>query len=391
MLILLICLISASTYLLADLYLPSFPILATYFNSNSTAIQYSMSIYLLSLAFFQLIWGPVSDTYGRKKIILLSILISLFGTVVCIYSVNIYIFLLGRFIQGVGAAALYVLTRAMARDLFSGVMLARVSSYQGIANNLFSAISPVLGSYLILTFNWESVFVVLLFVLLVIFILTILYGTDTRIKKTSKSSIVNIDQESFLIQYNKIIKNSNFVFGTLISSGAMGGLVAYLTLVPFLYQKVMGISISLFGWLGMSVFLVGFVTKLVNSFLVKIIGFSKMFIAGSIFMLFGSCLMLSLYLMGFLNFWVVLLPFCLFAVGTALIFSNSPPIVMHDFKYMAGTASSIYGCIQILGGVVSSSVIAHVSEYSQLGLSVLLCLISLTSIIFLFFINWTNQ
>ena len=96
-----------------------------------------------------------------------------------------------------------------------------------------------------------------------------------------------------------------FVFGTLISSTAMGGMVAYLTLVPFLYQKVMGISISLFGWLGMSVFLVGFVTKLVNSFLVKIIGFSKMFIAGSIFMLFGSCLMLSLYLMDFLNFWVV--------------------------------------------------------------------------------------
>ncbi len=88
MLILLICLISASTYLLADLYLPSFLILATYFNSNSTAIQYSMSIYLLSLAFFQLIWGPVSDRYGRKKIILLSILISMFGTVICIYSIT---------------------------------------------------------------------------------------------------------------------------------------------------------------------------------------------------------------------------------------------------------------------------------------------------------------
>ena len=141
----------------------------------------------------------------------------------------------------------------------------------------------------------------------------------------------------------------------------------------------------------MSIFLISFIAKFINSFLVKTIGFSKMFIAGVIFMLIGSCLILFLYLIGFFNYWVVLVPFWFFIIGTAFVFSNSPPIVMHDFKYQAGTASAVYGCIQILGGVISSSVIAHMSEYSQLGLSVLLCFISVISVFFLFFINWNNQ
>ena len=147
MLVFLIFIVSASSYVLSDLYLPAFPKLEIDFNTSSTLIQYSFTIYLAALAFFQLIWGPVSDRIGRKKVILLCICIVLLGTLICIFSNKISMFMIGRFIQGIGSAALVVLTRAMSRDLFQGIQLAQISSYQGLTNNIVTAAAPVIGSY----------------------------------------------------------------------------------------------------------------------------------------------------------------------------------------------------------------------------------------------------
>ena len=379
MLVFLIFIISASSYILSDLYLPAFPRLESSFHTSSTLIQYSFTIYLISLAFFQLIWGPVSDRIGRKKVILLCVLIVLLGTIICVFSTDVYIFLIGRFVQGIGSAALVVLTRAMARDLFSGVKLAQISSYQGLTNNIVTAASPVIGSYLILGFSWQSLFILILILFIVILFLTIKYLPETNI---------NVSSSSVLSNYIDVLTHRTFLLGTIASASSFGGLMAYLAVVPFLYQKVLGISLSYFGWLGMVIILASLFVKLTNAKLVKKLGVKKMLFSASILTLVGAILMLIFVLIGFINVWVVLIPFLLFNAGAGLIFSNMSSVIMVDFKSSAGSASAVYGCIQILGSVIATAIIAVISEQTQLGLAIVLCALAIISAFCLFFIKW---
>ena len=381
-LIVLIYLLSAASYLLSDLYLPALPELAQAFGTKATLTQLSVTTYLLSLALFQLIWGPISDRIGRRRVILLGILIIIFGTLLCLFSGQIDFFLFGRFVQGAGAAALVALCRAILRDLSKGPGLAKLSAYLGTSNNIVTALAPVAGSYVLIWFSsWRSIFWILL---------SVFFGLLLASARWVQESIRVKTTQPVLTSYAQILTHRNFMLATLASAAGFGGLVAYLTTVPFLYQSVLSVPLDVFGWLGACIIISSLAAKLMSGSLVRRVGVRKLLRIAVLNMLLGSLGMLGFLCLGVLNVWVVLVPFMVFNSGTGLLFSNVPAIAMEDFSSNAGSAAAVYGCIQILGAVLTTTLVSYLPDHSQTSLALILTAVAVLSNAAMALIRWQS-
>src|SRR6185437_8133200 len=144
-----------------DLYLPSLPIMVSDLKSNPVMMQFSIPVFLIGCAVSQMIYGPCSDYVGRKPILMVGITIFICGTFICIFSHSIFILLLGRLTQGIGISAASTLSRALSRDIFHGVKLAKTFSYIAIAWSLVPMLAPILGSYIQYYSNWRFNFIFL--------------------------------------------------------------------------------------------------------------------------------------------------------------------------------------------------------------------------------------
>ncbi len=153
--------ISATGPLSIDLYLPALPQMTRDLNAQPSLIQLSLSACLIGLALGQLISGPLSDKYGRKKPLMVGFFIFGLVSLMIAYSHSVYLLILLRFIQGLAGASGQVLSRAIASDMFSGPLLTKFYSMLSAVNGIFPVISPVIGGFMIRYVEWQGVFILL--------------------------------------------------------------------------------------------------------------------------------------------------------------------------------------------------------------------------------------
>ncbi|WP_252899035.1 Bcr/CflA family efflux MFS transporter [Secundilactobacillus odoratitofui] len=153
--------LSATGPLSIDLYLPALPQMMRQFQTNASAIQLSLTACLLGLAFGQLIAGPLSDHYGRKKPLMIGFLAFGIASFLIALTHSIVMLIILRFIQGLAGASGQVLSRAVARDLFSGHALTNFYAVLNAVNGLFPILAPIIGGYMIKFVPWQGVFVLL--------------------------------------------------------------------------------------------------------------------------------------------------------------------------------------------------------------------------------------
>ena len=149
-------LLIALGYVVTDIYLPSLPALSAYFHASDREVQITLSSYLLSFSLAPLIFGPLSDKFGRKKVILYGLFISIAATLSCLVAQTIQQFSAFRFLQGVGTGAVMIASRTTASDLFSGTALAKQMSLMTMLMPFVLAIAPVIGGILCLLYTSPS-------------------------------------------------------------------------------------------------------------------------------------------------------------------------------------------------------------------------------------------
>jgi DHA1 family bicyclomycin/chloramphenicol resistance-like MFS transporter len=144
-----------------DLYLPSLPALTAYFGVGEAAGQLTLSAFLLGLAGGQIIYGPLSDRYGRRPVLLFGLALYAIASIVCVFAPSIQVLVIARFCQACGACVGPVLGRAVVRDVYGREGAARILSYLSAAIALAPAIGPIIGGFVETWFGWRANFIVL--------------------------------------------------------------------------------------------------------------------------------------------------------------------------------------------------------------------------------------
>src|SRR5699024_208827 len=172
-------LLAAMGPLTIDMYLPSFPTIAESFDTTASLVQVSLTACLLGIGMGQLVFGPMSDVYGRKKPLIFSLIGYGIASAICMFSPTITAFIAARFLQGFAASAGIVISRAIVRDSFSGRALTKFFATLMLINNLAPILAPIFGGMVLAFTEWKGIFATLSVVGFLLFIVILVRFEDT--------------------------------------------------------------------------------------------------------------------------------------------------------------------------------------------------------------------
>ncbi|MGD9152172.1 MAG: multidrug effflux MFS transporter [Gammaproteobacteria bacterium] len=371
----------------SDLYLPSLPAIAHSLHTSVSLTQLSVALFMLGLSFARLIVAIVSDAFGRKNPLMISLLICLVGCACCLFATNIYVLLVGRLLQGFGAGGSNILGRVILRDGVPSNLLAKYMSYFSMIGITLMSAAPFIGGYIERYFNWRVSFVILL-----IYTVTALIVSIFLLPETNKFKNTDNLKLSFLkTNLKTLFVEPTFIISALFLAIGYGSLVAWLTAGPIILQKVLLLSPVTFGWcaalIGFCYFLAAFTnSKLVNRFAIhKIQRFGIWcFFAGGIMLLIPSLFFHYISLAAFI------LPLMLAIYGLGLLVPNSYVVGLIPFAKIAGIAAAVLSFIQVIGAFITSTIISLSPNRNQMPVGLILCVGGFICLILIRFLKKTR-
>lgn len=373
-----IVLAACLTQFASDIYAPSLPIIARLLHAEINWVQWSLSIYMIGVALSQLIYGPLSEGIGRKKPIFFGLCIMLVGSLICAFSPSVKMLIIGRLIQGCGAGAVAALWRSIFRDIFSGVELAKYSSYLVIFVMFIVPAAPALGGYLEHYFGWRSSFI---FMLIYTAIVVVMVGRG--LKETN----IHHHKERLKIPYifrtyGVLLKSPIFMGITLCTFLTYGAFFSWFVAGPVLLINEGGMTPVTFGWMtliggGIAYASAGWL----NERLVTRIGMSFMMQMGWIICTLAGFFMLCSYFVQGIQVWSIVASIIAFYFGSTFIWPSAFSTAFTPFGEIAGYAGALYGAMQIGGAAAIGSLVSFLPATTPIPLSLTFILGSLLSLI----------
>ncbi|NGM82147.1 multidrug effflux MFS transporter [Paenibacillus sp. 7124] len=332
-----------------DMYLPALPGLGRSFGASPALVQLSLSCFLIGLALGQLLSGPLSDVYGRRRPLMIGMAVYALSSLLCAFSPSIGFLVVMRLIQGLSGSVGVVISRAAVRDLFSGSELTRFFALLMVVNGLGPIAAPVIGGQLLRFTTWQGVFFVL-FAAGVLFCLTIWLRLPETLppERRSKGGL-----KETLATFGKLLRNPGFMGYVLSQSFVFGAMFAYISGSSFVLQNMFGVSPQMYSLIfavnGLGIIIAGQAAGRLSGR----VGERGVLVWGLIQCLAGGLLLLySILTEGGL----LLLLIGLFAVvsSVGLVGTTTFSLAMQDQGENAGSASALLGLLPLLmGGLVS--------------------------------------
>lgn len=357
-----------------DMYLPSFPQMMKFFGTSASTIQVSLTASLLGLALGQVAMGALSDVHGRRRPLIVAMIIYCLSSFACAIAPNIGIFIVLRFIQGFAVSA-GTISAAIARDTYHGTELTRFFSLISLMSSVAPLLAPLAGSTIIMFTKWEGVFYLLGIIGFALSIATVWRLKESfPVEKRIRSNF-----GVMFGSYKTLLRNREFMGYTLAQGFMLGGIFAYVAGTPFVYQKIYGVSPQVFSML----FALNGIVLIVASQVVRKlagripehrilhVGLGMSFIATItvliVVLTHGPLFALVISLVGYVA-----------SMGT--IRPVAFALAMESQGHIAGSASALLGVIPFLLGCVSSPLVGIAGEYSAVPLGIILLSASLFSI-----------
>jgi len=335
-----------------DLYAPSLPYLTDFFGTTPELIKLTISLNLLMFGFAQLIYGPISDRFGRRPVLLWSIALFSVASIACGLAQSIDQLLVARILQGFFAAAEAVICLAVFKDLFTEKEQVKGFAIYGMSIALAPAIAPILGGYIHVLFGWEYNFFLTagVGVLTAILIYLLLPESTTPDPHALKL-------KSILNNYRSVVSNKIFITYGALSGVALGLIYAFVTGAPFILISYFGIEIQHFGYYQAVIVVAFFLGSLLATRLVDYWQSLHVLNLGLIVMVIGSLLVVGFVFIGGLSPNTLVFGYLFIAFGIGPIFAVAPSKAMSAVDKSAGSAASVFGCLEIgLSGVIATMV-----------------------------------
>lgn len=364
----LMVIVGTTTFFGTDMHLPSLPTMVHDFHTTRGVMQSSVTIYVLGLVLMAFIYGPLSDKVGRKPVVLSGLIIAILGSLVCVFSKSIVLFLLGRFIQGVGASVGMSVGRSILADGMSREKLAAVGSFASVFISVSIMISPVIGGYLQHYFGWHSVFIALTFFFAVAFLCTLLFLPETIRQKNPDA----FHPRHLMKNYFTITKSRRFWAYTIGAGAAAGTMMGYITISPFLFQGQYHLSVIVYGWLGLIAGIAGMIGKAISGVQT---GITKNINTGMKTGLLGFLLIgiiaCGAALLGLNTAIIMMVWVCLIMGFQGFVFANAMGGALTEFRQMGGASAAMYSGVQYGCGLITATIVSLLPFHGDGTLSAL--------------------
>lgn len=333
-----------------DTYLPALPSITRDLAASESAVQGTLTGILLGMGLGQLLVGPLADAVGRRRPLIAGLALHIAASVFCAFAPTIELLTVGRVIQGLGNAAVAVVSMAMVRDLFAGSAAATMLSRLMLVMGLAPVLAPTLGGFILQLTSWRGVFVILAVAgVLMVTLAGVALRETLPVERRRPLAFRPV-----LATYASLLRDRTFVGLVLISGLMFATLFSYIGGSSFVLQDIYGLSVAQFG-LAFGINSLGFLTgSQLNPFLLKKFAPRQLVRAGVSIGAAAALLLLASAATGFGGLTLILVPlwFLLFACGLTL--PNTPALALTRHGEAAGTAAALLGASQfVIGGAAA--------------------------------------
>jgi len=362
-----LALIAATTaigFCALHMVVPTLPLLARVFDRGAAEVQLVLTLYFLGIAAGQLIYGPVSDRFGRRPVLLAGLVLFLCGTALCGCAPSLPVLIAGRVAQAVGACAGLVLGRAIIRDVYDRDASARGLALVMMTMTLASAVSPALGAYVSEWFGWRA-----LFVLLTVAGAAVLCWTMARLAETRREPVA-LNLVGIGRSYALLARSRAFMCFALCTAFTSASWFTFIASAPHLLSETLHQPPSTYGLmilLPMGAYIVG------NAGAVRFahrFGSGGMVIGGVVASLGAGVLMAAWCAFPGLSAWALFVPMALSAIGNGMSQPSAMASGLSVFPRIAGTASGFVGFLQMALsslGTMAVAILPHEGPFAMAG------------------------
>ena len=353
-LVLILSALMAITSLSTDIYLPAMPVMATDLQGDA---ELTITGFLIGFCIAQLVWGPVSDHFGRRLPLFIGMVLFIAGSVGCALSTDIVQIVFWRVFQALGACTGPMLARAMIRDLFSRTRAAQMLSTLMIIMAVAPIAGPLIGGQMIKVTSWHTIFwlLAIIGVLMLgsLFWLEETLPAEKRVKASLSGAFAN---------YAILLKNVSFMRFTLCLTFYYVAAYAFITGSPFVYIRYFGVDPQHYGWL-FAVNIIGLMAvSVVNRRLVHRYPLESLLRFAVFAATLAAVILAAATGFGFGGIGLIVVAVFVFFSMNGIIAATSTACALDAVPNVAGSASALMGSLQYGSGIISSLLLALLSD-----------------------------
>ncbi|HAR4465052.1 TPA: multidrug effflux MFS transporter [Staphylococcus aureus] len=341
-----------------DMFLPGLPDIRHDFQTTTSNAQLTLSMFMIGLAFGNLFAGPISDSTGRRKPLIIAMIIFTLASLGIVFVHNIWLMVALRFLQGVTGGAAAVISRAIASDMYSGNELTKFMALLMLVNGIAPVVAPTIGGIILNYSVWRMVFVIL-----TIFGFVMVIGSLLKVPESL--TVTNRESSSGLKTMFKnfkiLLKTPRFVLPMLIQGMTFVLLFTYISASPFIIQKIYGMTAIQFSWMFAGIGITVIISSQLTGYLVDFIDSQKLMRGMTMIQIIGVILV-TIVLLNHWNFWILAIGFIILIAPVTGVATLGFTIAMDESSSGRGSSSSLLGLVQFLFGGVASPLVGVKGE-----------------------------
>jgi len=359
-----------------QILLPALPVIKDDFTVSTDVAQLTLSLSMLAIAIGTLTYGPLSDKYGRKPVMIVGLIITLIGSLFCLFANSIITLIIGRFVQAFGGAVGLVLARAIVRDVYGAEQAARVIATLVMVMVVLPMMSPAVGGELMSRFGWHSVFVVIAFLSLAIMLMM-----GKGLPETLQEPVPFEGIKAMLATFIRLLSSRVFSGYAFCVTFVSVVFFSFISAAPEIMVSVLNRPPTEYGYYFIMIpagFMIG---NYVARHFGHSMGMDRMIGLGAAIALGGITLAVVLQLAGLHQPVALFAPISLAVFGNGITLPNAQAAAINEFPKFAGSASGLTGFLQMAFSAVAAQLVAIIFNGTIYPLLTLMFCASLASML----------
>jgi DHA1 family bicyclomycin/chloramphenicol resistance-like MFS transporter len=378
-----VVLVIISTAAETDIFIPSFPAIQAHFATTESLVQMIISINFLGLCISALFYGPLSDSFGRRRVLLAGMTIFALSSIACVFATSITTLLVWRFIQGLGSSVAFVVPAAIIHDVFNKEKAAKMMGIYNSVVTFMMSLAPILGSYLYLTFNWHANFI---FVATIAGI-TLLFAWCFIHETLDETLREPLNLRGILQGYKQLITHPTAMASLFIICITCGAYFAYISNLSLIFINHLGVPNDTYAYYQAVILMTFAIISFSSGNIIEWLGIGRTRMLGIGISCTGAVLLMLVSILFPMNAFLITAAMTLFTAGLALVIGILFGDYMNVFPRIKGIAASLSNCIRLFVMSVMIAISSAAFNGTMMPVAIIVFMSGVTSLAVLFWLQ----